>query len=108
MAYKEISEINGSEGLHTLFTYAAEVEPSFIPLTLFVFFIIIAVATFFSTKRTTTKGDFAASFAVAGFATSVLAIAMTLIEGLISITTVVTVIVITVIGVLWLLVSKKE
>ena len=99
MAFVELKEFrNMSEGPDALFLYTAEVAPIFIPLVLFIFFIIVLLGTFFSQRRLTGRGDFAASFVVAGFATAIIAIFMTIVEGLINTQTVVITVVIAIIG----------
>ena len=108
MVYETISDRNTSEGLHVMLVYVADVVPIFIPLVLFGFFIIIALGTYNSQTRTRGKGDFPASFAVAGFATAVLAIVMSLIDGLIPLPVVTITIVVSVVGLLWLYISKEK
>ena len=107
MAYDTFAEFNKT-GLDQMFLYAAEVVPIFIPLFLFSFFIIITLASYFSSKRLSSDGDLAASFAVAGFSTFILALVMSLIPGLISTTYVVITIAVTVLGVLFLFFSKRR
>ena len=99
---------NQSEGLHVLFLYVVNIVPIFIPLTLFVFFCIIMFGTFFAQQRLVDNGDFASSFAVAGFVTTTLAISMSLITGLIATRSIIICLIITVIGVLWIYLSSKQ
>ncbi len=107
MAYQTFSEWNQT-GLDQMFVYAAEVVPIFIPLFLFSFFIIITLASYFSSKRLSNDGDLAASFAVAGFSTVILALVLSLIPGLIPTTYVVIVIAVAVLGILFLFFSKRR
>lgn len=107
MAYETFSQFNKT-GIDQMFVYAAEVVPIFIPFFLFSFYIIIVLASYFSSKRLGSDGDLAASFAVAGFATFILALVMTLIEGLIKTTTVIIVLVVSITGVLFLYFSKRR
>ena len=107
MAYETFSEWNKT-GLDQMFVYAADVVPIFIPLFLFSFFIIITLASYFSSKRLSNDGDLAASFVVAGFATVILALVMSLIPGLIPTTYVVIIIAITVLGILFLFFSRRR
>ena len=91
-----------------MFVYVADVVPIFIPLFLFSFFVIITIASYFSSKRLSNDGDLAASFAVAGFSTFVLALVMSLIPGLIPTYTVLIVLGIAILGILFLFFSKRR
>jgi len=108
MVYETISERNVSNGLHEILVYVADVVPAFIPLVLTGFFVIIAMGTYNSQLRTRGKGDFPASFAVAGFATAILAIVISLIDGLIPIQFVTITIVIAIVCLIWLYISKER
>lgn len=100
---------NASEGFYTIFTYVNNVTYGlFSKMVLFALFVIIAMSTFFSSKRTGGKEDFPASCAVAGFVTSGASILMLSIDGLVSVTTVIITIVITLASVLWLMMSKSS
>ncbi len=66
------------------------------------------MATFFSQLRIRGEGDFMASFAVAGFFTAVISLLMTLVEGLITTTTISITIAISIIGVIGLLISRDR
>lgn len=90
-----------------LFVYSAEIVPIFTPMLLFALFTIVLLATYFSQRRTTGRGDFFASFSVAGYFTVVVAFLMSLVDGLIDITTLSIVVVIAIIGTILLLISKK-
>jgi len=107
MAYQDFSEWNKT-GLDQMFVYVADTVPLFIPLFLFSFFIIITLASYFSSKRLSNDGDLAASFAVAGFSTAILALVMSLTPGLISTTYVVIIIAVEILGVLFLFFSKRR
>ena len=107
MAYQTFAEWNKT-GLDQMFAYAADTVPLFIPLFLFSFFIIITLASYFSSKRLSNDGDLAASFAVAGFSTVIIALVMSLIPGLIPTTYVVITIAVTVLGILFLFFSKRR
>lgn len=107
MAYTTFAEWNKT-GLDQMFVYAADVVPIFIPFFLFSFFMIITLASYFSSKRLSNDGDLAASFAVAGFSTVVLALVMSLIPGLIANYLVVITIVVAVLGILFLFLSKRR
>ena len=104
MAYQTFQEYNQTD-LTGLFTYPASVVPAFTPLILFALFLISLLASYFSQKRLTGRGDFMASFAVAGFFTAIVAIIMSLVPGLINMLTLVTCIIVAIIGVILLLVK---
>lgn len=106
MTYPELTDKNLSEGMQGLLTYGGEVVPSFIPLTLFAFFVIILLATYFSQRRFDGRGDFPASFTVAGFATAVLCTVFSLYDGLVDIMVLSATYGIAVVGVLWLLSTR--
>jgi len=108
MTYETLEQFNKT-GADNLLVYVNHTWSGFIPLTLFVFFLIIAMGTFFSMKRTTGRGHLPSSFASASFTTLVLAIAgFTLIDGLIDRVTLTIVFIVTVFSVLWLLLSKEN
>jgi len=102
-----LDSVNTSAGIHTLLTYSADVVPIFIPLTLFAFFLISCVGSYYASVRISNTGDFPASFAAAGFITSLLATSMSLIPGLINLTTLISVFGVTILGVLWLFFSRN-
>jgi len=108
MTYRELSDVNTTPGVHTLFVYVAEIEPIFVPLFLFSFFIILLLASYFSQRRLMNKADFPSSFAVAGYATFMLALAMSLIEGLISPFILTVTVVISIAGTVWLFLPKED
>ena len=109
MAYPTLNEVvNTSEGIHTLFIYTAHIVPIFIPLVLLAFFVIILLGTFFAQERLRGRGDFVASFTVAGYVTFIVASVMSLVENLISSITVITSLIVALIGTLWLFISRKE
>lgn len=96
-------------GLDGMLTYVAHVEPIFIPMVLFGFFIIVLVGSFYSSKRLSMGGgDFSVAFAVAGFTTFLVSLVMTLIDGLINPFTVIICLIVAMLGVLFLFFSKKE
>lgn len=105
-AYQTFTEFNQT-GMSAFFTYPASIVPLFIPLTLFSIFWITLLATYFSQRRLTTRGDFFASFAVAGWFVCILAFIMSLTEGLINGTTIMICLVVAVIGTILLLISQK-
>ncbi len=106
-AYLTFQEYNVTEP-SGLFTYPAEVVPQFIPMVLFALFSITLMATFFSQKRLSGKGDFFASFAVAGYFVSIVAFFMTLVDGLINLPTLVICFSIALVGSIFLLIGKDR
>jgi len=107
MAYQTFTEYNQTD-LAGLLTYPASVVPSFIPLVLTALFLITMMGTFFSQKRMTGRGDFIASFSVAGIFTGIIAFLMTLVEGLINLQTLVTTSAIALIGIILLLITNNR
>ena len=83
------------------------VEDIFIPLFLFSLFVIVLLTTYFSQRRLTTRGDFFASFAVAGWFITIIAFVMSLTEGLINLPTIITCIIVAIVGTIMLLISMK-
>jgi len=106
-AYLTIADYNISSA-DQYFGYVATVVPIFIPLMLFSLFIIISLATYFSKKRLTGFGDFPASFAVAGFVTTITAVLLSLFSNVINPLTIGICIIVTVIGVIWLFFSRES
>ena len=70
-------------GIDGLLLYTAEVVPIFIPLTLFVIFMIVTLGTYF-VLGSFRERDLASSLAVAGWLTTIIAFLMSLIPGLIN------------------------
>jgi len=106
MAYQTYADWNKS-GLDEMFLYVADVVDPFVPIMLFSLFMITLLASYFSSKRFG-DGDFAASFAVAGFLTFIVAIIMSLIPGMIQTMFVVITLVVAIIGILFLFFSKRR
>jgi len=107
MTYETFTEFNAS-GVEGLLTYPAQIVPIFIPVLLAVFFLIIALASYFSQKRLGGSASFVSSFAVASYVTTVLAIAMTLIPNLINTFVIIVCLVISALATLWLYISKDR
>ena len=105
-AYQTLTEFNQT-GAAQFLSYPAAVVPIFIPMLLFTLYIIVLLGTYFSSKRLTGRGDFFASLAAAGLFTVVLAIIMSLMEGLVNIVTLSVCVVVAVIGAILLLISKR-
>ncbi len=109
MPYQELKDYgNQSEGIHVLFEYVADVVPLFIPLLLFAFFSIMCLGNFYSEQRTRSRADFASSFAVAGWATVILAFLLALVSDLVNLVTMVVVFVVAMIGSMWLLLAQDK
>ena len=108
MAYQTIADFNTSAGIHRLVQYANFVTGGlFMRLTLFAFFIIIAMGNFFS-RKAEGKEDAAVSAAVASYATFVLALVLSLIPGLVDPTTLVIILGASVIFTLWMFFGKEK
>ena len=105
---EEISARNTSEGLHILFIYVNDVVSIFVPGILFAFFMIIFAGSFFLQKREFGVGDAPVSFLVAGFATTVGALLMSLIAGLINTTFIIISFSVMVIGAMWVFFSRDK
>jgi hypothetical protein len=108
MTYQTLDNINTTAGVHTIFQYAVQEVPILTPLILFAFFTIACIGSYYSSIRLTSKGDFPASFAAAGFITSIVAVMFTLIPGMINIQTLVITFAVGILGVVWLFFSRKE
>ena len=84
MVYTELTDVNTTEGLHKLLVYVSDVVPIFVPMMLFSFFLIFTLGIYFSQMRLRGRGNFFVAVAVGSYITTLLAFAMSLIEGLIS------------------------
>lgn len=108
MPYTEIGDVNTSEGIHTLFTYAVDTVPVFVPLLIFAIFIIGCVGSFFAQKRLTGRGNLPGSFAVGSWLTAIVAIVFSLIPNFIRTGTVVFCIALAILGTIWLYISRMD
>jgi len=106
--YRTIADVNTTAGPHTLFVYAAEIVPSFIPMVIFAIFLIALLGSYFSQRRLTGSGDFPASFAAASFISTIIAFVMSLLPGLINNNVVIIMVVISVLSVVWLYLSRGD
>ncbi len=107
LAFRTFTEWNKT-GLDQMFVYASDTVPIFTPMLLFSLFMITMLASYFSSKRLGNDGDFAASFAVAGFITAIVAIVMSIIPGMIDTYVTVITIIVAIIGVMFLYFSKRK
>jgi len=109
MPHETLEDLNASEGFHVLFTYVNDVTGGIFSIMLLLsLFLVIALGTYFSALRTKGKGDLPASCAVAGFVTSSASILMLGIDGLVSVTTVVTTVVISILFVAWFFIGGSS
>ena len=103
-AYKTLDEVNTTEGVYTIFQYVSNEVPIFSPMILFAFFIIACLGSYYASIRNSGRGNLSASFAVAGFLTSILATLFSFLN-MVNSTTVVLTYVVSILGVLWLFFS---
>lgn len=106
MVYQTLDQFNTTGGMYTLISYTSNVVPIFIPLVLFAIFIISCLGSYFATIRRNSIGDFPASFAAAGFITSVIATIMSILN-IVNLPTLSLTYGITILGVLWLFFSRN-
>ena len=107
MAYQTFVEFNQT-GLVGIFAFAQHTWSGFIPLLLFVFFSIIMFSTYFYQRRLTGRSDFIGSLATSSYATTVLAIVFSLVDGLVNIYTISFCIILSVVSTLFLLTGKES
>ena len=108
MTYELISNRNMTQGFHIIFIYVNDITGGlFIRMFLFSIWIIFAMGSYFLQKRHTGMGDFPMSIAIAGFVTSIIAILLKLIPGMLDLLTLAVVLIVSVISVLWFLFSHK-
>lgn len=90
------SGFNFTEGLDQLFFYTASQVPIFLPMVLFGLFMVVMLGGFFTQQRQTGKGDITMWMAIGGYITTGAAFILSLIEGLLSLQTVIIILVITI------------
>lgn len=90
-------------GLESLMQYVSYTIPIFVPLLLFGLFMIVLLSSYFAQRYRDGRGDFLASFVVAGFLTTIVAYLLMLMPGVVNSLTLVVCTIVTVIGVLILL-----
>ena len=95
--------INFSKGSDQFFIYLAGEIPFLVPLLLTAFFLIVAFGGYTNEVRRRGTGDFATWFSAAGFATAILAILLSFVDGMMTTTTLTTAIVVAIIGAVWLM-----
>lgn len=105
-AYETFAEYNQTD-LAGLFTYPATVVEYFIPMVLFAIFMIIFLATSYSSRRLMIKPYYTHSFAVAGYVTFVIAVVMTLLD-LVNLYTLVIVSIVAFLGTVFLMFGKRD
>ena len=106
MTYPTISDYNMTEGIPSVFRLAAETVPGLFPMFLSMVFLAICLGTYFTQNRLYGKGDFPVSFSVAGFVTSILALLLSLITGVIPTFVIVICMSLTVVGVIWIFLAS--
>lgn len=107
MAYKEITEVNLTEGFHTIFIYVNDITNGlFIKLLLFTIYAIVCFGLYFTQKKATGQGDFPMAMAVSGFVIAVLTVLLRLISGLIDGWTIAIVMIVALGSIIWFFFSK--
>jgi len=100
--------VNLSKGVDQFLIYIQDQVPIFVPMMLFAFYIIIALAGFFSEERLKGNGDFPMWLAIAGVVTVGLTFVLNTVEGLINLTTMVIVFTVTVLSAIFFFLSKDR
>lgn len=110
MAYRTLDDLTtygNSSDLTNLFALPNMDFPIFYPLILFAIFLILGLSTFFKQKSEEGRGDILSSFAVSGFATIVISLAMRLL-GMITNTVMISVFAVCLVFIVLFLLTKKE
>jgi len=98
MTHESITNINMTEGFHTIFIYVNNVTGG-----LFIRMLLFSIQ-----KRTTGKGDFPASVAIAGFVTAVTAILLKMVAGLVDPSSFWVSMIMAIIGTAWLFLAQDK
>ncbi len=106
MAFESYSTFNQT-GIEGLLRFANHTVPAFTPILLSVFYLIILLAIIFNTERKG-KVDYPAAFAVAGWVSLMLAIALDMLTGVVNTPTMVWSAVMAIIGMAFLLFGKER
>lgn len=104
----EFINATGRTGLDGTLVYVATIEPLFPKLMLFGFFLVGFLGSMFSQWRLRNRVEFVGSFFAGAFSTLVVAVLMSLIDGLISLQTLIIVITVTIVSLIWLLIAKDK
>ena len=110
-AYQTLTEFintTGRTGLDGTLVYVATIEPLFTKLVLFGFFLVGFLGSIFSQWRLRNRVEFPGSFFAGALSTLVVAVLMNLIDGLISLDTLIIVVIVTIISYVWLLIAKDR
>ena len=83
MAFQTFEDFNRT-GLDGMFAYTAETVPIFIPFMLFTIYFIVAFSSYYAQIRSTGRGNFFSSLAVAGWITAILTFVLSITPDLIS------------------------
>lgn len=103
MAYPELTDLNTSEGLHTIYIHANSIIPILTPLILFSIFVVAMLGSYFTSIRLRGDAKLSSSFAMAGFFVSVIALFMSFIPGFINLSTLIICFGIGIVGFLWII-----
>jgi lipopolysaccharide export LptBFGC system permease protein LptF len=107
MAYQTLQEYNATTP-DQLLAYVGDTWSGFIPLLLISFYIIIALAVYYSQTRKTGRGELSVSVAVAGFITFILSLVLSLVGGLVNSVIMSITFIVMILGVVWLFLSKDS
>ncbi len=106
MAYQTLTEFNAT-GIDGVMGYVASISPSFFPLTLFALFIIASMGMYFSQLRLRGRADFLATSTAAAYFVTIIAFVLSLVEGIIPLSVVMTSFVFTIILTIILITSER-
>lgn len=105
--YPTLSSANIT-GTDQILVYVAGNMPIFTPLLLLTVFAVITLSTWYGTKKMSGYGDFFTSAAAGGYITTIIAVLLTLIPGMINLYTLTTCVVISIIMTIFLFFSRER
>jgi len=107
--YEELKSVNTSEGLQNLIIHANVItEGLFVRMLLFSVFMIIWLGGYFASLRISGRANLSSGFAVAGYVTLLVTMALSIVNGMVDITSMVIVASVCFIGTLWFLFDNKD
>lgn len=105
LTYKTLEQINGT-GINGILQTASDAVPILPALILTALFIILSFGSYFSSVRRLGTASLSASFAVAGFVTTIIAFLMSLIPNFINAYTIGVCVILEIVFVMWLFMGK--